>query len=144
MSASTQLTPAMRDVFGQIADLLIPAYKHLPAATTVGVHRALLDDVLTFRPDIVEAFFRGLATIGADTLSADLNNLYRSDPEAFGAISLAASGGYYMSPEVRTALGYPGQESLTYNPHAVPDYLVDHLLERVSLRGPVYRPTPGE
>jgi hypothetical protein len=144
MSAEKQLTPAMRDIFKQIADLLIPAYKHLPAASAVGVHEKLLDDVLTFRPDIVDAFFRGLATIEAGTLSANLNSLYRGDPDAFGAISLAASAGYYMSPEVRSALGYPGQESLTYNPHDVPGYLVDHLLERVSLRGPIYRPTPVE
>lgn len=142
MSSHKQLTPALRKTFGEIADLLIPAYKNLPAATTVGVHEKLLDDVLGFRPDIVDAFFRGLAEIQSGKISEDLNALYRADPDAFGAISLAASGGYYMSPEVRAALGYPGQESLTYDPHATPDYLVDHLLERVALRGPIYRPTP--
>jgi len=142
MSAHKQLTPELRKIFGEIADLLIPAYKNLPAATTVGVHEKLLDDVLGFRPDIAEAFFRGLGEIQSGKVSENLNALYRADAEAFGAISLAASGGYYMAPEVRTALGYPGQESLTYNPHETPDYLVDHLLERVARRGPIYRPTP--
>lgn len=138
-----QLTPEMRQLFGEIADLLIPAYQKMPAATAVGVHQKLLDDVLGFRPDMAEAFFRGLGAIKSGSISENLNALYRADAEAFGAISLAASGGYYMAPEVRAALGYPGQESLTYDPHATPDYLVDHLLERVARRGPIYRPTPA-
>jgi hypothetical protein len=142
MSSPRQLTPELRQLFGDIADLLIPAYKNMPSATSVGVHQKLLDDVLGFRPDIVEAFFRGLGAIKAGLISEDLNALYRADEEAFGAISLAASGGYYMAPEVRAALGYPGQESLAYDPHATPDYLVDHLLERVARRGTIYRPTP--
>ncbi|CAN5424358.1 hypothetical protein BH10PSE7_BH10PSE7_18370 [soil metagenome] len=138
-----QITPDMRAVFGLIADLLIPAYKHLPAATAVGVHEKLLDDVLDFRPDIAEAFMRGIAKIEAGTLSLNLNALYREDADAFTAISLVASGGYYMAPEVRAALGYPGQESLKYDPHEVADYLVDHSLERVSRRGSIYRTTPA-
>lgn len=143
MSTPNRLTPETRALFGQIADLLIPAYKQFPTATAVGVHGKLLDEVLQFRPDIAEEFLRGLAKIEAGTLSADLNTLYRQDPEAFNAIGLAASGGYYMAQEVRAALGYPGQESLTYNPHEVPDYLVDHMLERVSRRGSLYRSTPA-
>ena len=144
MSSSRQLTPELRQLFGEIADLLIPAYKNMPSATSVGVHQKLLDDVIGFRPDITEAFFRGLGAIKSGAISENINALYRADADAFGAISLAASGAYYMSPEVRAALGYPGQESLTYNPHATPDYLVDHLLERVARRGPIYRPTPTE
>ncbi|HVJ41898.1 MAG TPA: hypothetical protein VM639_10380 [Dongiaceae bacterium] len=143
MSTPKQLTPELRQLFGEIADLLIPAYKNMPSATSVGAHQKLLDDVLDFRPDIGEAFYRGLGAIKSGLISEDLNALYRADAEAFGAISLAASGAYYMAPEVRTALGYPGQESLTYDPHATPDYLVDHLLERVARRGPIYRPTPA-
>jgi hypothetical protein len=139
---SVQLAPPLRTLFGQVADLLIPAYKQFPAATAVGVHEALLDDVLRFRPDIVEAFFRGLARIDVGNLSASINQLYRDDPDAFNALSLAASGGYYMAPQVRTALGYPGQEAVPYNPYEVADYLIDHMLERVAQRGTIYRETP--
>lgn len=141
MSAAT-ITPEMRATFGEVADMLIPAYKKFPAATSVGVHQKLLDDVLGFRPDLVEAFLRGLARIDAASLSKSVNALFRDDPDAFNAVSLAASGGYYMAPEVRTVLGYPGQESLTYDPREVADYLTDHMLERVTSRGSFYRPTP--
>ncbi|MGB3899666.1 MAG: hypothetical protein WA973_14050 [Mesorhizobium sp.] len=139
---SVKITPEMRALFGQIADLLIPAYKAFPAATAVGVHQKMLDDVLGFRPDLVDAFMRGLGSVDAGSLSKSINTLYRDDPEAFNAVSLAASAGYYMTPEVRAVLGYPGQESLTYDPHNVADYMTNHMLERVTRRGSFYRPTP--
>lgn len=142
MSAAKKLTPELRDRFGRIADLLIPAHKAFPAATAVGVHEKTLDDVLGFRPDLAEAFFRGLERVDGADLSASVNALFRDDPDAFNAVSLVASGGYYMKPEVRAVLGYPGQESVTYDAHAVPGYLTDQSLERVIRRGAIYRPTP--
>lgn len=137
-----KITPQMRSLFGRIADMLIPAYKQFPSASDVGVHQKLLDDVLTFRPDIAESFLRGLERTDPDALSISINKLSREDSEAFNALTLAASGGYYMAPEVRAVLGYPGQESVSYNPHEVADYLTNHTLERVMLRGAIYRPTP--
>lgn len=141
--SSKKLTPELRAAFALVADLLIPAYKGYPSATSVGVHEKMLDDVLGFRPDITEAFLRGVAAIDAAHLSASVNTLYKADPEAFNAISLAASGGYYMTAQVRTVLGYPGQESVPYNPHEVPDFLMNHRLEAVARRGPIYRSTPA-
>ena len=142
--ASQKLTPDLRAAFAAVADLLIPAYKKYPSATSVGVHEKMLDDVLGFRPDIVEAFLRGAAAIDVGNLSASVNALYKSDPDAFNALSLAASGGYYMTPEVREVLGYPGQESVPFNAHEVPDFLVNHRLENVARRGPIYRSTPAQ
>ena len=141
MSAN-KLSLELRASFAAVADILIPAYKKYPSATSVGVHERMLDDVLDFRPDIVEAFLRGLSAINAADLSVSVNTLYKVDPEAFSAISLAASGGYYMTPKVRDIIGYPGQESVTYDAHAVPDFLLNQQLENVTRRGPIYRSTP--
>jgi hypothetical protein len=138
------LSSEQRAAFAAVADLLIPAYKKYPSATSVGVHEKMLDDVLGFRPDLVDAFLRGVAAIDSTNLSASVNTLYKADPDAFNAISLAASGGYYMTPEVRQVLGYPGQESVPYDAHEVPDFLMNHRLENVSRRGPIYRSTPAE
>ena len=138
------LSSEQRAAFAAVADLLIPAYKKYPSATSVGVHEKMLDDVLGFRPDLVDAFLRGVAAIDSTNLSASVNTLYKVDPEAFNAISLVASGGYYMTPEVRQVLGYPGQESVPYDAHEVPDFLMNHRLENVSRRGPIYRSTPAE
>ncbi len=138
------LTPDLRTAFAAVADMLIPAYKKYPSATSVGVHEKMLDDVLGFRPDLVEAFLRGLASIDTANLSANVNTLYKADPDAFNAISLVASGGYYMAPQVREVLCYPGQEAVPYNPHEVPEFLMNHRLEKVARRGPIYRSTPAE
>jgi hypothetical protein len=140
--SSNKLSLELRASFAAVADILIPAYKKYPSATSVGVHERMLDDVLDFRPDIVEAFLRGLSAINAADLSVSVNTLYKVDPEAFSAISLAASGGYYMTPKVRDIIGYPGQESVTYDAHAVPDFLLNQQLENVTRRGPIYRSTP--
>jgi hypothetical protein len=137
-----QLTTELRVTFAAVADLLIPAYKKYPSASSVDVHEKMLDDVLSFRPDIVGAVLRGLVVIDTADLSASVNALCKDDPDAFGAISLAASGGYYMTREVREVLGYPGQESVVYDSHAVPDFLVNQQLEKVARRGPIYRSTP--
>jgi hypothetical protein len=138
-----QLTDDDRKAFGVFADHLIPAYKRMPAATAVGVHGALLDAVLGFRPDIAEDFFRGLDAVRGKSPADAADALFAADQKAFDTLGLVASAAYYMAPEVRDLVGYPGQESLTYNPHESPDYLTDGMLERVVRRGPIYRPTGG-
>ena len=142
MAGPAMLTEAERSAFARLADFLIPAYGRMPAASAVDVHRDLLDDVLRFRPDIVEAFRRGLSRLTSADPKEEANILYKEDEEAFGALSLAASAAYYMAPRIRELVGYPGQESLKYDPHEVPDYMMDGLLERVVQRGTIYKPTP--
>lgn len=144
MASDPRLDDDTRALFGRIADLLIPHYKHYPSATEAGVAGGTLDAVLEARPDLAEAFFRGLDLVRASDLSRDVNALYRTDEDAFNALSLVASGGYYMTDAARQAVGYPGQESLTYDAHATPDYLTDGLLERVVRRGPTYRDAPRD
>ena len=68
--------------------------------------------------------------------------LYTGDPEAFNALGLVVSGGYYMSPVVRERLGYSGQENAPFDGYETPAYETNGMLERVRARGPIYRPTP--
>jgi hypothetical protein len=131
-----------RKTFAAIADLLIPAYGKMPAATEVGVHGEMLDRVLGFRPDIVEAFQRGLEKCRGKSASDGANALSQDDQAAFEAISLVASAGYYMSDRVRALIGYPGQENAPYDLHETPTYLTNGMIERVARRGPIYKPTP--
>jgi hypothetical protein len=142
MPATMPFNDAQRQAFAAFADVLIPAYGRMPAASTVGVAGDMLDEVLRLRPDIHAAFGRGLDSLGGADPSSAANELMAGDPEAFNALSLAASAGYYMTEAVRECLGYPGQESLVYDAHATPDYMTNGLLERVVRRGPVYRATP--
>lgn len=136
------LTAELRAVFEQLAVILIPAHGKMPAASAVGAHQSLLDDVLKHRPDIRDDLLRALAAAHGREPRAAANDLLRKDAAAFNALGLAVSGAYYMSPRVRELLGYPGQESVSYDPYATPNYLTDGMLERVVARGPIYRPTP--
>jgi len=136
-----QVTDEERQRFRTLADYLIPAHGKLPSAGSVGVHQDLLDTVLDARPDLVEAFKRGIAACADEPPGPALNSLMQEDEAAFGAVSLAASGGYYMAPTVRQAIGYPGQGNNPYDPHETPEYLTNGMIERVVRRGPLYRPT---
>ena len=137
--AQARISQGERTVFARLADFLIPAHGEMPGATAVGAHQARLDEVLSARPDLLDDLKRALAKAGDRAVDVAANELHRDDPEAFNALILAATGAYYMSPEVWRRLGYPGQEKVTYDPHATPEYLTNGMLERVIRRGPVYR-----
>jgi hypothetical protein len=64
------LTSARRQVFATLAETLIPAGDTMPSATTADVSGALLDQVLGYRPDLVDA------------LTAALDSSVGKDPEA--------------------------------------------------------------
>lgn len=144
MSVATTsiLSPGQRSLFRALVDVLIPAYGKMPAASAVGVHEALVDDVLKHRPDIRDDLLRALTYAQGKDPTEAANDLLRTDEAAFNALGLAASGAYYMSPLVRELLGYPGQEEVKYDPNETPNYLLDGSIERVLARGRVYRPTP--
>jgi len=136
------LSDADRGVFARLADALIPAWKKLPAASAVGVHKDLLDAVLAARPDLVDGVRQAIEYARERETSAALNGLFHDNKGAFDALTLAATGGYYMAEDVRTTIGYPGQESPPYDPFETPEYLLDGILERVTRRGAIYRSTP--
>lgn len=141
MSDAT-LTLEDRAMFAQIADILIPAYREMPAASAVGVHSELLDTVLLHRPELLEDICRGLRAIEGDISKGTVQSLYVSDAPAFDAISLAASAGYYMSEAVWKKLNYPGQENAPFDIESPRVYDEEGLLDNVLARGPIYRPTP--
>ncbi|MGC4025203.1 MAG: hypothetical protein QM744_08660 [Mesorhizobium sp.] len=136
------LTDAERKTFAAIADYLIPEGEGMPSASQVGVPNEMLDKVVSVRSDLVEPLRRGLAAVADLDGHAGANKLNEEDGAAFHAISLAASGGYYMSPTVRQLIGYPGQESRPFDPDKTTEYLDDGLLQPVIDRGPIYRRTP--
>ena len=136
------LTENDREVFASMADIIIPAWKRMPAASAVGAHKQLLDDVLRVRPDIAVGVSEAIEFCRHRSASDGVNALFRENKSAFDAFTLAATGAYYMDGTVRQLVGYPGQESPPYNAMETPDYLTDGLLERVTRRGGIYKSTP--
>jgi hypothetical protein len=133
----------LRRTFAAIADVLIPAYRDMPAASEAGVAGEPLDRILTLRDDLKAPFFRGVRAAIGKPAEASARSLNDSDPDALAAIGLVASAAYYMDPEVRKKIGYPGQDRSPIDPDAPPDYMQDNLLQPVIARGQIFRPTPG-
>lgn len=133
----------VRAVFLGIADVLIPEAEGMPAASQVGVGD-LLDRLLGLRPDLREAFLRGIAACAGQEPRLATERLNREDPQALSAIGLLAAAAYYMTPRVRELIGYKGQESRPADPDETPLYISNGMLKVVTDRGPIYRPTPKQ
>ena len=139
---SNKLDDVLRGTFLALADALIPEAEGMPAASQVGVGGDNLERMLALRPDLRDAFMRGLRAAAGKPAAEAAQALNRDDQAALGAIGLVAAAGYYMSPKVRALIGYPGQESRPADPDATPEYVANGMLQQVIDRGPIFKPTP--
>jgi len=131
-----------RAVLAAVADVLIPMGDGMPSASQAGAAGRWLDEVLRLRPDFgppLAAVLDGMK--GADPVAA-VERLRAEDPAGFGVLAEVVAGGYFLNPEVRSSIGYPGQQSVPIEHEEPPDYEQDGLIASVIARGPIYRPTP--
>jgi hypothetical protein len=129
-----------RETLAALADVLIPAADGMPSASEAGATRELLDEVLRVRSDLEEPLRQVAEAARGRDAAVEVGRLQAEAPELFEALSTAIAGGYFMSPDVRERLGYPGQQARPFVPR--PDYEEDGLIQSVIERGPIYRPTP--
>lgn len=125
---------AEREAFARIADSLIPTAQGMPCFSRSGADPVHLDRVLTLRPELLAPLREALVLA---VKIGDAEALNRDHPEAIGVIGLVASSAYYLVPDIREKLGYPGQ---THRP-AMEDEDGDYrdLIQPVIDRGPIYR-----
>jgi hypothetical protein len=134
--------PRQRATLAGLADVLIPAGDGLPSAATAGAATRWLDEVLGALPE-VDAPLAALLDHFADTEpGAAVLTLQTDDPSGFDLLCTVVAGAYFLNPEVRQAIGYPGQQAVPIVPEVPLDYEQDGLLASVIGRGPIYRPTP--
>lgn len=110
-----------RDRLASLADELIPAADGMPAASAVGVHAALLDRVLTARPDLRSGLVAALDTLRIDP----------SDPAARGRVAYVVAGAYYLDDGVRRRLGYATDDPAPVRIEGFPTYVADGLLDHL-------------
>lgn len=125
-----ELDGRQRERLRVLADALIPAGAGMPAASEAGVADARADAVLAARPDIADALVRALAEPVSDA-DERLSALAENDPEAHRALELMVAGGYYLSPDVKRRLGYPGQVAVPVWPDPHPAYVAEGLLDHM-------------
>jgi len=83
-----------------------------------------------------------LTSVDSAEPAREVARLQAEDPFAFDLLCNAVAGAYFLNPEIRQAIGYPGQQAVPIVPETPPDYEQDGLLASVIARGPIYRPTP--
>jgi len=133
-----------RTTFAAIADRLIPAAHGMPSAADV-VDDARLAFVLRARPDLAAPFREALRPDLGDDPDARLATLGRDEPANLAALQLVLVGGYYTDREVKSRIGYPGQEAIELRSWEIPPYLEEGLIDAVLARGQVWRdPATGE
>jgi hypothetical protein len=126
-----------RDTLAGLADALIPEADGMPSASQAGATGALLDEVLAVRGDLEEPLAQLTAVARGADPAAEVERLEAEDPALFEALTTAVAGGYFLSPDVRERLGYPGQQA-----KPLEDDFDQELLQPVIDRGPIFRPTP--
>jgi hypothetical protein len=143
MSESFELTPRRRETLARLADALVPASEKMPSASAVGVAVTGVDLVLESRPDLRRVLASLLDALEGQAPQAAVARLELEDRDRFEALLVVVAGAYYMTPEVKLRIGYPGQEALPTDVMASLDaYINEGLLDPVVERGPVYR-EPG-
>jgi hypothetical protein len=135
---------SLRVRLATVADALIPEADGMPAPSSVDIGGRQLDVVIGSRPDLAGDLRRSLeAAEDVKDPIAWLDALRSEDIAGYEAIVTVVVAAYYMHPDVKRLLGYPGQIPEPVSVDGFPDYIKDGLLERVYERGPIYRPTPG-
>ena len=126
----TELSADERQRLAMLAELLIPGDARHPSPRDVGIADDLAKAVLRARPDLGPALRRALS---ADEVPASASDRFlETDLEARMALELVVAGGYYMSPAVRVAIGYPIERARPTRVDLYPAYvhegLLDHML----------------
>jgi hypothetical protein len=135
------LTSAERQLFSALADILIPAGNGFPSASEAGVANDGLDQLLTVRPDLLDALKNLLLRAKDRSATEFIDELQKNDAAAFAVLAESVPGAYFLNAHVRAKLNYDGQSGRPIDPRE--DYLEDGLLQSVIDRGPIYRPTPS-
>ena len=131
-----------RAVFGRMAEVMLPGTDTMPSAGRAGVPGAGLDEVLAARPDLAEPLGRALRDLGDSFSLEALARYLKVDEEAYSALTTCAAAAYYLSPEVRELIGYPGQEARSFDPYEYVQWIDEGLLDPVTERGPIWRRPP--
>jgi hypothetical protein len=138
--------PQYRATLAALADTLIPAGddQSLPSASQAGVAERFLDEVLTALPEAADPLAALLLSLRGQDPAAALARLQAENPAGFDLLTTVVAGAYFLNPDVRHKIGYPGQQAIPIEVDDPPDYEQDGLLASVISRGPIYRPTPKD
>lgn len=130
---------AVRTTLARLADVLIPAADGMPSASEAGVAGAFLDEVLRSRPDLTEGLVRICHAAADEDAGAAIARLQAEGGADFAVLATVVPGGYFMSPQIRARIGYPGQQAVPVDADTGHEDEEAELLSSVIERGSIYR-----
>jgi hypothetical protein len=83
-----------------------------------------------------------LAACAPQSLYERLRQLDETPGSGFDVLSSVLAGAYLLTPEVRRAIGYPGQAQRPPRFDEAADQIMSGILEPMIRRGAIFRPTP--
>lgn len=145
LPALTDLDAAGLDALRALADAMIPALDGRPSGSAVLIDAGTLDRARAARPDLDAPLHAALAAVDRDLLRSEpalaLDDLADREPTVFQAVGQLLAGAYVIHQDVRTAIGYPGQEALPLRDDTE-EYF--EMLAEVVERGPFLREVPKD
>ena len=142
-----QPTEEERAALGAVADALIPPHGEFDSPSRVPGFDRWLDRALAARSDAIEEVIAAalrFAAVAPEERRAALEAYAEAEPAAFHTLSSVVAGAYLMIPEVREAIGYPGQRKHPPRFDEAAEQIMDGILDPVIDRGPAYMPAPTE
>ncbi|MGW0877497.1 hypothetical protein ACWD3Z_44615 [Streptomyces sp. NPDC002740] len=126
-----------------LAGAIIPAGAREPAADAVLANGHWLGRGFAAEPQLEAVVAQACDRLRDEDPVPALRSLAAEHPTEFYALTTAVAGSYYMAPEVRAAIGYPGQIRRPAGLTEAVDDLEDDLIAPMLAGEPRYRPTPG-
>ena len=141
------LTDREHDILLRIADTLIPAAGPNPKASDAEQFLPYLELAFAARADVFDAVVKAvndLADVGDDELRGALKQMWANDKFTFDPLSSIIAGAYFMTPQVKELIGYPGQHRYPAGLEDAANELETGILDPVLERGPIYISAAGE
>lgn len=140
----TELTAPHRDLLLGVADVLIPATAAMPSLRTADADGRWLARACLARHDVLPDLVAALDRLGGrDDLPTALRELRATSRGTFDVVANVVAGAYYLIPEIRTLLGYPGQVRNPAPLDLASDELSDEVFEGAMNYPGTYRRAPA-
>ena len=94
----------------KLADVLIPSAPGFLSATEAGVGDDLLAQATTYAPTLPALLRRVVATLDGGAPQTTLLSLKQDNPAAYDAFCETIAAIYFLSPQVRSSVGFPARE----------------------------------
>lgn len=132
-----------RDVLTRLADVLCGPHAEVPPPSSLDAFPGFLEIALATRSDCYELLLTLAQEAADDPSERWLRALADDRPDDFQKLSTVLAGAYLMVPEIKQAVGYPGQRREIPGLEEAVDQIGDGILDPVLERGHFFVATPG-